>query len=177
MLQQQNIDCSDLFERAANELKTLESKKENIIKQLAKDVEARGVPKDKVVRTVVKELVTREVASPPYIYECLGIEKKQKKSIEETIMEAENISSEQSSTVVATTGEQQQESAAEDKMSRGVNIKPKDELLEKAKKEFSRARQILEDQNSQMKKELEQKDKRIQFLEQSQKIDDIPLTD
>lgn len=154
MLQQQNTDCSDLFERAANELKTLESKKEDIIKQLAKDVEAREVPKDKVVQTVVKELVTREVASPPYIYECLGIEKRQKKSIEETIMEAENISSEQSSTVVATTGEQQQESAAEDfdKMSRGVNIKSKDELLEKAKKEFSRARQILEDQNSQMKK-------------------------
>jgi hypothetical protein len=71
MSQEQTIDCSDLFDKAANELRRLETKKEDIVKKLVKDVEARGVPKNKVVRTVVKELATREVASAPYIMKLL----------------------------------------------------------------------------------------------------------
>ena len=48
--QQQEIDCSNLYDKASEELKGLETKKENVIKKLAKDVEARGVPKNKVAR-------------------------------------------------------------------------------------------------------------------------------
>jgi hypothetical protein len=68
---------------------------------LAKDVEARGVPKNKVARQVVKELTARGVLSPTRIYEGLGIENKRKyvkKVLEETFPQAENIPTEESST-------------------------------------------------------------------------------
>jgi hypothetical protein len=67
---------------------------------LAKNVEARGVPKSKVARQVVKELTAREVLSPNRIYEGPGIEQKRKhkkKDIEETFPPVENISTEESS--------------------------------------------------------------------------------
>jgi hypothetical protein len=68
---------------------------------LAKDVEARGVPKNKVARQVVKELTARGVLSPTRIYEGLGTEYKRKyvkKVIEETFPQVENIPTEESST-------------------------------------------------------------------------------
>jgi hypothetical protein len=61
------------------------------------------VPKNKVARIVVRELVKRDTASPHYIYECLGIEEKEKtkshtKGIEESATVAKQISTEESST-------------------------------------------------------------------------------
>jgi hypothetical protein len=72
------IDCSDLYNNAAERLKELDNDIDKIIQDLAKDVEAKGVPKNKVARQVVKELLAREVLSPARIYEGLGIEQKRK---------------------------------------------------------------------------------------------------
>jgi hypothetical protein len=45
------------------------------------NVEARGVPKNKVARQVVKELTAREVLSQSRIYEGLGLNIKEKENI------------------------------------------------------------------------------------------------
>jgi hypothetical protein len=68
---------------------------------LANKVEARGVPKNKVARQVVKELTARGVLSQTRIYEGLGIESKRKyvkRVTEETFPQVENIPTEESST-------------------------------------------------------------------------------
>jgi hypothetical protein len=97
------IDCSDLYDNAAEGLKGLDNDINEIIQDLAKDVEARGVPKNKVARQVVKELTAREVLSQSRIYEGLGIEykRKHKKSIEETFPQVENTSTESSTNQLA----------------------------------------------------------------------------
>jgi hypothetical protein len=93
-----SINCSDLYDNAAEGLKGLDNDINEIIQDLAKDVEARGVPKNKVARQVVKELTAREVLSQSRIYEGLDIEykrkRKYKKSIEETFPQVENTSTE-----------------------------------------------------------------------------------
>jgi hypothetical protein len=71
-------DCSDLYDNAAEKLKTLDNDIDKTIQDLANKVEARGVPKNKVARQVVKELTARGVLSPTRIYEGLGIENKRK---------------------------------------------------------------------------------------------------
>jgi hypothetical protein len=93
------IDCSDLYDTAAEKLKGLDNDIDKTIQDLAKDIEARGVPRNRVGRQVVKELTAREVLSPSRIYEGLGIEQKRhkKKDIEETFPSMENISTEESS--------------------------------------------------------------------------------
>ena len=94
-------DCSDLYDNAAEELKRLDNDIDKNIQDLANKVEARGVPKNKVARQVVKELTARGVLSPTRIYEGLGIESKRKyvkRVIEETFPQVENISTEESST-------------------------------------------------------------------------------
>src|SRR5918995_5986312 len=94
-------DCSDLYDSAAEKLKRLDNEVDKTIQDLAKNVEARGVPKNKVARQVVKELTARGVLSPTRIYEGLGIEFKRKyvkRVIEETFPQVENISTEESST-------------------------------------------------------------------------------
>jgi hypothetical protein len=94
-------DCSDLYDSAAEKLKRLENEVDKTIQDLAKDVEARGVPKNKVARQVVKELTARRVLSPTRIYEGLGIENKRKyvkRVTEETFPQVENIPTEESST-------------------------------------------------------------------------------
>ncbi|HKI09290.1 MAG TPA: hypothetical protein VKA09_12920 [Nitrososphaeraceae archaeon] len=81
------VDCSDLYDNAAKKLKRLDNDIDKNVRDLAKRVEARGVPKNKVARQVVRELTAREVLSPSRIYEGLGIEHKRKikkKVIEET---------------------------------------------------------------------------------------------
>jgi hypothetical protein len=68
---------------------------------LANKVEARGVPKNKVARQVVRELTARGVLSPTRIYKGLGIEYKRKyvkRVTEETFPQVENIPTEESST-------------------------------------------------------------------------------
>jgi hypothetical protein len=47
------VDCSDLYHSAAEKLKRLDNDIDKTILDLAKDVEARGVPKNKVAREVV----------------------------------------------------------------------------------------------------------------------------
>jgi hypothetical protein len=94
-------DCSDLYDNAAEKLKTLDNDIDKTIQDLANKVEARGVPKNKVARQVVKELTARGILSPTRIYEGLGIENKRKyrkKVVEETFPQAENIPTEESST-------------------------------------------------------------------------------
>jgi hypothetical protein len=95
-----NGDCSDLYDNAAEKLKTLDNDIDKTIQDLANRVEARGVPKNKVARQVVKELTARGVLSPTRIYEGLGIENKRKyvKVLEETFPQAKNIPTEESST-------------------------------------------------------------------------------
>lgn len=94
------IDCSDLYDNAAERLKGLDNDIDKIIQDLAKNVEARGVQKNKVARHVVKELTARGVLSQSRIYEGLGSEQKRKykgREIEETFPRVENISTEESS--------------------------------------------------------------------------------
>ena len=94
------IDCSDLYDNAAEMLRGLDNDIDKTIQDLAKEVEARGVPKNKVARRVVKELTAREVLSPSRIYKGLGSEQKRtykKKEIEETFPQREIISTEESS--------------------------------------------------------------------------------
>jgi hypothetical protein len=90
-----SINCSDLYDNAAEGLKGLDNDINEIIQDLAKDVEARGVPKNKVARQVVKELTAREVLSQSRIYEGLGMEykRKHKKSIEETFPQVDSTES------------------------------------------------------------------------------------
>jgi myosin heavy subunit len=95
------VDCSDLYDNAAERLKGLDNDIDKTIQDLAKKVEARGVPKNKVARQVVKELTAREVLSPSRIYKGLGSEQKRKykkREIEETFPQEEIISTEESST-------------------------------------------------------------------------------
>jgi hypothetical protein len=95
------IDCKDLYDNAAEMLKKLDNDIDKTIQDLAKNVEARGVPKNKVARQVVKELTAREALSPSRIYEGLGSERKRrykKSKMEETFPQVENISTEESST-------------------------------------------------------------------------------
>jgi len=95
------IDCSDLYDNAAERLKCLDNDIDKTIQELAKNVEDRGVPKNKVARQVVKELTTRGVLSKSRIYEGLGIEQKRKhrkRVPEETFPHVEKISTEESST-------------------------------------------------------------------------------
>jgi hypothetical protein len=95
------IDYSDLYDNAAESLKKLDSDIDKTIQDLAKKVEARGVPKNKVARQVVKELTAREVLSPSRIYESLETEQKRKykkREIVETFPQMEIISKEESST-------------------------------------------------------------------------------
>jgi hypothetical protein len=123
------IDCKDLYDNAAERLKGLDNDIDKTIQDLAKNVEARGVPKNKVARQVVKELTAREVLSPSRIYEGLGIEQKRKykkSEIEETFLQVENISTEESSTnqqaiQIAATGTGQSETLKD--MNGGLNIK------------------------------------------------------
>lgn len=94
------INCKDLYDNAAERLKGLDNDIDKTIQDLAKKVETRGVPKNKVARQVVKELTAREVLSPSRIYEGLGIEQKRKykkRVAEKTFSQAENISTEESS--------------------------------------------------------------------------------
>jgi hypothetical protein len=93
-------DCSDLYDNAAEELKRLDYDIDKIIRDLANKVEARGVPKNRVARQVVKELTARDVLSPTRIYEGLGIESKRKyvkRVTEETFPQVENTPTEESS--------------------------------------------------------------------------------
>jgi hypothetical protein len=108
---------------------------------LANKVEARGVPKNKVARQVVKELTARGVLSPTRIYEGLGIENKRKyvkKVLEETFPQAENIPTEESSTtthsvqVVAT-------STGHSEALTGMNRRPKTERERRISKELEEA--------------------------------------
>jgi myosin heavy subunit len=95
------VDCSDLYDNAAERLKGLDNDIDKTIQDLAKKVKARGVPKNKVARQVVKELTAREVLSPSRIYKGLGSEQKRKykkREIEETFPQEEIISTEESST-------------------------------------------------------------------------------
>jgi DNA-binding ferritin-like protein len=71
-------DCSDLYDSAAEKLKRLDNDIDKTIQDLVKNVEARGVPKNKVARQVVKELTARGVLSSTRIYEGLGIKNKRK---------------------------------------------------------------------------------------------------
>jgi hypothetical protein len=94
-------DCSDLYDSAAEKLKRLDNDIDKTIQDLVKNVEARGVPKNKVARQVVKELTARGVLSPTRIYEGLGNENKRKyvkRVTEETFPQVENIPTEESST-------------------------------------------------------------------------------
>jgi hypothetical protein len=95
------VDCSDLYDNAAEKLKRLDNDIDRTIQDLAEEVEARGVPKNKVARQVVSELTTRGILSPSRIYEGLGIEHKRKyrkRILEETFPRVENIPTEESST-------------------------------------------------------------------------------
>ena len=49
------IDCSDLYDNAAEMLRGLDNDIDKTIQDLAKEVEARGVPKNKVARRVVSQ--------------------------------------------------------------------------------------------------------------------------
>jgi hypothetical protein len=96
------VNCSDLYDNASEKLKRLDNDIDRTIQDLAKEVEARGVPKDKVARQLVRELTARGVLSKSRIYEGLGIEYKRKfkkKVTEETFPRAE-IAKEESSQVV-----------------------------------------------------------------------------
>jgi hypothetical protein len=139
-------DCSDLYDNAAEKLKRLDNEVDKTIQDLAKNVEARGVPKNKVARQVVKELTVREVLSPTRIYKGLGIEYKRKymkRVIEETFPQVKNIPTEESSTsthavqVVAT-------STGHSETLTGMNRKP-DVITEKVRAKL-------------LSKELEEKD-------------------
>jgi hypothetical protein len=93
------VNCCDLYDNAAEKLKTLDNDIDKTIWDLSKDVEARGVPKNKVARQVVKELTARKASSPSRIYEGLGIEYKRnykKRVSEKTFPPVENISEESS---------------------------------------------------------------------------------
>jgi hypothetical protein len=95
------VDCSDLYDNAAERLKGLNNDIDKTIQDLAKKLEARGVPKNKVTRQVVKELTAREVLSPSRIYKGLGSQQKRKykkRELEKTFPQVEIISTEESST-------------------------------------------------------------------------------
>jgi hypothetical protein len=95
------VDCSDLYDNAAEKLKRLDNDIDKNVRDLAERVEARGVPKNKVARQVVRELTARGVLSPSRIYEALGIEHKRKfkkRVIEGTFPQVENYVRKESST-------------------------------------------------------------------------------
>jgi hypothetical protein len=137
------INCSGLYDKAAESLKKLDSDIDKTIQDLAKKVEARGVPRNKVARQVVKELTAREVLSPSRIYEGLGYEQKRKykkREIEEAFPQVENISAEESSTnqqaiQVVTTRTGRSETFKD--MNGGLNIK----LVSEEQKQIAGLRQ------------------------------------
>jgi hypothetical protein len=169
------IDCSDLYDNAAERLKGPDNDIDKTIQELAKNVEDRGVPKNKVARQVVKELTTRGVLSRSRIYEGLGIEQKRKhrkRVPEETFPPVENISTEESSTnkqtiqVATRTG---QSVTLEDFYGR-PDIKPvseeqkkkemlrqEDERLREKEKEDSELIKKLKSENEELKKQLADK--------------------
>jgi hypothetical protein len=153
-------DCSDLYDSAAEKLKRLDNEVDKTIQDLAKNVEARGVPKNKVARQVVKELTARGVLSPTRIYEGLGNENKRKyvkRVTEETFPQVENIPTEESSTnthalqVVAT-------STGHSETLTGMNRRPyvitktdRSKQLEEADNERSLLRHEIADLKNQVK--------------------------
>lgn len=156
------IDCSDLYDNAAERLKRLDNDIDKIIQDLAKNVEARGVPKNKVARQVVKELTARGVLSPSRIYEGLGIEQKRKykkREIEETFPPVENISTEESSpnqqTIQVAAARTGQSETSKD-MNGGLNIK----LVSEEQKRFEALRQ----ENESLKENERLKEKEIARL-------------
>jgi hypothetical protein len=154
------IDCKDLFDNAAERLKRLDNDIDKIIQDLAKKVEARGVPKNKVARQVVKELTARGVLSPSRIYEGLGIEQKRKykkREIEETFPQVENISAEESSTnqqviQVAATRIGQSE------ILKNMNVGPDIKLISEEQKQIETPRQEDESLKGKGKEESELED-------------------
>ena len=152
------IDCSDLYDNAAKRLKGLDNDIDKTIQDLAKNIGARGVPKNKVARQVVKELTAREVLSPSRIYEGLGIEQKRKykkKVTEKTFPHVENISTEESSISqqaiqVVTTRTGQSETFKE--MNGGLNIK----LVSEEQKQTGALRQ--ENENPKENERLKEKE-------------------
>jgi hypothetical protein len=170
------IDCSDLYDTAAEKLKGLVNDIDKTIQDLAKDIEARGVPKNEVGRQVVKELTARGALSASRIYEGLGIEqkrKRKKKDIEETFPSVENISTEESSTnqqaiqVVATTtgqlvtlddfnGRSDIKRVSEEQKEKEMR-RQEDERLKEKEKENSELMKKLESDIEGLKKQLSEK--------------------
>jgi NAD-dependent DNA ligase len=168
------IDCSDLYDTAAEKLKGLDNDIDKTIQDLAKDIETRGVPKNEVGRQVVKELTARGALSASRIYEGLGIEqkrKRKKKDIEETFPSVENISTEESSTnqqaiqVVATTTSQL---VTLDDFNGRSDIKPVSE--EQKEKENSELIKKLESDIEGLKKQLSDKTAEASELKREIKV-------
>jgi chromosome segregation ATPase len=164
------IDCKDLYDNAAKRLKGLDNDIDKTIQDLAKNLEARGVPKNRVARHVVKELTAREVLSPSRIYEGLGIEQKRKykkREIEETFPQVKNISTEESSI------NQQTIQVAATRIGRSETLKdanevPGIEVVSEEQKRFKALRQENEDlRNKERLKEKEKLEliKKIAYLE------------
>ena len=61
MAKEQTVNCDDLFDSTAEKIKGLNTDIDKTIQELAKRVEQGGVPRNKVARTVVKELTARVV--------------------------------------------------------------------------------------------------------------------
>ena len=161
-----NGDCSDLYDNAAEELKRLDHDIDKIIQDLANKIEARGVPKNKVARQVVKELTARGVLSPARIYEGLGIESKRKyvkRVTEETFPQVENIPTEESSTnlhavqVVAT-------STGHSEALTGMNRRP--DVITKTERERRLSKQLVEADNERnmLKREIADLNNQVKVL-------------
>jgi hypothetical protein len=182
------IDCSNLYDNAAEKLKGLDNDIDKTIQDLAKDIEARGVPKNKVGRQVVKELTARGVLSPSRIYEGLGIEQKRnkKKDIEESYPRVDKISTEESSAnqqtiqVAATTTGQP---VTLDGFNRRPNIKSvseeqkekekrrqEDERLREKEKEDSELIKKLKSDIEELKKQLADKTAEASELKRDYKV-------
>ena len=185
------IDCKDLFDNAAERLKRLDNDIDKIIQDLAKKVEARGVPKNKVARQVVKELTARNVLSKSRIYEGLGTEQKRKykkREIEETFPQVE-ITSTKSSTnqqaiQIAATGTGQSESLKDMNGVPGIrlvseeqkrfealrqeneSLKEKEKVKEKEKLELIKEMAYLREENARLKLEKEELRQSVEKIEQ-----------
>jgi flagellar biosynthesis/type III secretory pathway protein FliH len=155
------VDCSDLYHSAAEELKRLDNDIDKTILDLAKDVEARGVPKNKVAREVVRELTAREVLSPSRIYEGPGVEYKReskKKVTEETFPRVENSSKEESSRVLLLGASSTGQSYTPSHKDERLNGKEESELI----KEIA----YLRGKNEELEKQLAEKNEQISELRQ-----------
>lgn len=151
------VDCSDLYHSAAEKPKRLDNDIDKTILDLAKDVEARGVSKNKVAREVVRELTAREVLSPSRIYEGLGVEYKRehkKKVTEETFPRVENSSQRVLLLGAASTG-------------RSYTPSHKDEMLNgKDESELIKEIAYLRGKNEELEKQLAEKNEQISELRQ-----------